>query len=259
MQDVLNHHPSLWRAADLQRASAWRSQGQTGIPTGYVLLDEALPDGGWPREGVMELLSPESGAEADLLAPLLRALGVQQRWQVWINPPWLPYAPALQQHGIEPAKALLLTCGSDQDALWAMEQCLASGSCSIVQAWPSRLQSRQIRRLHLAAQKGTALGVLLRPQACALQPSPAPLRLELKTGQAAFQVRVLKRRGGWGTDWLTLKTFPQSSPPCSAVSAPLPRHRGALEPVAVPDELMALDRIIRITPVHHSHPGWPGA
>lgn len=216
MRPLPVQHPAIWRAADSQRAAACRAQTGQGIPTGFPVLDAALPDGGWPSEGLVEILVSGWGCgDSDLMVPLLHHLSDQHRWQVWINPPWLPYAPGLAQQGVSVNRALLLECRQDNDVLWAMEQCLASGSSSIVQAWPERLKPSQIRRLHLAAQKGQALGFMVRPQACAQQPSPAPLRLEVGPvlPDQQIQVRVLKRRGGWGSDWLTLTPPHQSHSP----------------------------------------------
>ena len=199
-------HPAIWRAADVQRAALCRQQGQTGVNSGYPSLDRVLPDGGWPSDGVAELLCPHWGCgEAELLGPLLRQLSAQPRWLVWVNPPWIPYAPALAQQGIVLENTLILQTRNDKDILWAMEQCLASGSCSLVQGWPANPRPQQIRRLQLAAQKGLSLALLLRPQACVQQPSPAPLRLELGPLQRELQVRVVKCRGNWGSDWLRLK------------------------------------------------------
>lgn len=199
----LLRHPAVWRAGEAP-LSAQRSRD--GIATGFAPLDQALPDGGWPVSGLAELLCPHWGCgEAELLLPLLRQLGAQQRWLVWINPPWLPFAPALARQGVALEHTLLLRCERDKDLLWAMEQCLVSGSCSLVQGWPARPQPQQLRRLQLAAQKGHSLGLLLRPSACAQQPSPAPLRLELARHAAGVQVRVVKCRGNWGSDWLALQ------------------------------------------------------
>lgn len=199
----LLRHPAVWRAGEAPLSAQRR---QDGIATGFAPLDQALPDGGWPVSGLAELLCPHWGCgEAELLLPLLRQLGAQQRWLVWINPPWLPFAPALARQGVALEHTLLLRCERDKDLLWAMEQCLGSGSCSLVQGWPARPQPQQLRRLQLAAQKGHSLGLLLRPSACAQQPSPAPLRLELARHAAGVQVRVAKCRGNWGSDWLALQ------------------------------------------------------
>lgn len=197
----LLRHPALWRAADAPHVAR---SGRDGIATGFAALDSVLPDGGWPASGLAELLYPQKGCgEAALLLPLLRQLSAQPRWLVWINPPWLPLAPALARQGVALDNTLVLRCGQDRDLLWAMEQCLASGSCSLVQGWPVQPKPEQLRRLQLAAQKGHSLGLLLRPSACAKQPSPAPLRLELGARQGAgVAVRVVKCRGGWGSDWV---------------------------------------------------------
>ena len=58
----------------------------------------------------MELLLPCAGiGELRLLMPALRALSnTQNRWLAWINPPFIPYAPALQAAGIESSKILLI-------------------------------------------------------------------------------------------------------------------------------------------------------
>lgn len=222
LQSVLQH-PAIWRAVDTGRAAECRGQDQIGISTGYEGLDQVLPGGGWPDSGMAEVLCPHWGCgEAELLAPMLQQQSRQSRWLVWINPPWIPYAPALAQQGIVLENTLFLRCDSDKDVLWAMEQSLASGSCSVVQGWPAKPQPQHIRRLQLAAQKGHSLGVLLRPSACNQQPSPAPLRLELGPLQQALQVRVVKCRGSWGTDWLRLKpvTVPE---PLVPVPGPSPR------------------------------------
>lgn len=246
MRPLPFHHPAVWRAADKQRDMACRDQDRRGISTGFAVLDQELPDGGWPPNGVVELLCQDAGCgDSDVLAPLLLALSAQCRWQVWINPPWLPYAPALSQQGIGLDHVLLLNCRQDTEILWAMEQCLGGGACSVVQAWPSRLKPQQTRRLQLAAQKGNAIGVLLRPQACGEQASPAPLRLELCAAQhEQFRVRVLKRRGGWGSDWLTLrpvhslhaKALPPTIRPTGVdpVIPPVQPSKGSASPIPVP-------------------------
>ncbi len=229
LQSVLQH-PAIWRAADAWRATECRNQQQDGIRSGYPALDRALPDGGWPDNGIAELLCPHWGCgEAELLAPLLQQQSAQARWVVWINPPWIPYAPALVQQGIVLENTLILRCQHDKDVLWAMEQCLASGSCSVVQGWPAHPQPQQIRRLQLAAQKGHSLGLLLRPSRFGQHPSPAPLRLELGPLQQELQVRIVKCRGHWGTGWLRLKPRVQSLP-AHTVALPMGNASLAAQP-----------------------------
>ena len=59
-------HPSVWRGRS-------RAALET-LPTGFPALDAGLPGGGWPRHGLVEILTPEPGVgELYLLLPALAA------------------------------------------------------------------------------------------------------------------------------------------------------------------------------------------
>ncbi len=98
-------HPDLWRADQLTQ-----TQRRKGIATGFETLDEQLADQGWPSGGLMELMLPTAGVgELRLLLPAMRTLSqTQSRWIAWVNPPFLPYAPALQALGVDINKILLI-------------------------------------------------------------------------------------------------------------------------------------------------------
>ena len=95
----------LWRARELPRHQV----ADVGISTGFPALDDVLADGGWPPAGLVELLSEDYGiGELRLLSPALATLSsVDDRCIAWVNPPHVPYAPALQAAGIDPARVLL--------------------------------------------------------------------------------------------------------------------------------------------------------
>lgn len=205
LHEVLQH-PAIWRAADGVRQNECQQQRQNPIATGHKGLDKHLPDGGLPENSVVEILCPQWGCgEAELLSSALASLSQQSRWLVWVNPPWLPYAPALIQQNIQLNNTLVIQAKTDKDILWAMEQCLKSGACSVVQGWPKNPLPHQIRRLQAAAQNGNSLCLLMRPQSHLQQPSPAPLRLEMGSLQQRIQVRIVKCRGSWGSHWLYLQ------------------------------------------------------
>src|SRR5215469_6323587 len=91
----LLEHPAIWRG----RSAARRS----GLPTGFATLDEYLPDSGWPRTGLIEILVARFGSgELTVLLPALAALtrAAAARWCVWVAPPLMPFAPALVAGGI---------------------------------------------------------------------------------------------------------------------------------------------------------------
>jgi cell division inhibitor SulA/protein ImuA len=191
LQELLAH-PSVWRGRS-------RAAFET-LPTGFPQLDAGLPGGGWPRHGLVEILTPEAGVgELYLLLPVLAALShtTPARWCTWVSPPHEPFAPALLAHGVALERILVVRTHLP---LWAHEQALRSGACDAALAWLPRASPRAIRRLQLAAEQGRALGVLYRSQRFAHEASPAMLRVMLeplvRPGAQGARVSLLKSRGG---------------------------------------------------------------
>lgn len=118
------------------------------------------------------------------------------------------------------------------DGLWALEQALKSGHVGALLAWlPPRLRPERLRRLQLAAQAHDGPIFLLREWAAMERPSPAPLRLSLRAaGPDRLAVRLLKRRGPWHAQALTL-ALPSMLPPSMAAQLAL-ESRGAAGPAA---------------------------
>ncbi|HEX6396488.1 MAG TPA: translesion DNA synthesis-associated protein ImuA [Steroidobacteraceae bacterium] len=191
LQELLAH-PSVWRGRS-------RAAVET-ISTGFAALDAGLPGGGWPRHGLVEVLTPQAGiGELYLLMPVLASLSraAPGRWCTWVSPPHEPYAPALESHGIALDRMLVVRTGLP---LWALEQALRSGACGMAMAWLPRVSPRAIRRLQLAAEQGRALGVLFRSQHFAHLASPAMLRVALdpvkEPNRHGARVTLIKSRGG---------------------------------------------------------------
>ncbi len=196
VRDLLRH-PDLWRADEV----GTRAEAVAVTPSGFDSLDAHLPGNGWPRAGLIELILNTVGiGELKLLAPALRVLSRAARWIAWVNPPFVPYAPALAALDIDIGKILLVHPRHHGEALWAMEQASKSGTCSAVLGWldEHQLTPTATRRLQLAAKQGETLGCLFRPEAAANGASMAELRLKLKPGvQSELDVSIMKRRGGW--------------------------------------------------------------
>jgi len=192
----LLEHPAIWRG----RSAAERS----GLSTGFAALDEHLPDRGWPRAGLIEILVSRFGSgELALLMPALAALtrSAAARWCVWVAPPLVPFAPALASCGVVLDRVALVGGARRQDArfrgdpgMWAFEQTLGSGACDAVLGWVRQPKPRDIRRLQLAAERGRTLGVLFRPQRAAREASAAVLRLSIEPLAAGVRVTLIKGR-----------------------------------------------------------------
>ena len=182
----LLEHPAIWRG----RSAAQRS----GLSTGFAALDEYLPDSGWPRTGLIELLVSRFGSgELTLLVPALASLtrAAVARWCVWVTPPLVPFAPALASCGVVLDR--LAVVGGARP-LWAFEQTLGSGACDAVLGWVRQVKPRDIRRLQLAAERGRTLGVLFRPRRAAREASGAVLRLSVEPLAFGVRLTILKGR-----------------------------------------------------------------
>jgi hypothetical protein len=190
--DHLLQHPALWRARE-----RGESPGRAGLPTGYAALDRALPGGGWPSQGLIEILADRTGiGELSLLLPVLARLCGDEGeggWLACISPPHPPYAPALAACGIDVRRILVVRA---PPAEWAMEQALRSGACSAVLGWAACRERQSLRRLQLAAEQSRCLAVLFRGLRDGREPSPAVLRIALEGTALGLTARILKSRGG---------------------------------------------------------------
>ena len=205
----LLRHPDLWRADEIGSPAG----AVAATSSGFDVLDAHLPGNGWPQAGLIELMLGTAGiGELRLLAPVLRRLSRAARWIAWVNPPFIPYAPALAALDIDISRILLVHPRQHEEALWAMEQASRSGTCSAVLGWldERRLTLTATRRLQLAAKQGGTLGCLFRPAAAADGASMAELRLKLEPGpRSALGVSIVKRRGGWPIPGLNIQVNSQ--------------------------------------------------
>jgi cell division inhibitor SulA/protein ImuA len=166
-------------------------------------LDNFLPGGGWPLGALIEVFIGGYGiGELTLLMPALAALtqadSVEaKQWVAWIAPPFVPYAPALQQQGVNIDRLLMihLAAGS-KNCLWAVEQVVRSGSSSGVLTWLAAANDVALRRLQLAAEEQGCWTVLFRPFSARQDRSPAALRIQISRHGASTRVQVIKCRGG---------------------------------------------------------------
>lgn len=190
----------------LQKQPIWRG-GRSATPahvvaTGHAQLDQLL-GGGWPQGALTELLSTHSGiGEMRILLPALANLS-RSRWVVLVSPPYMPYAPALANHGLN-LKQLLVVRPGPQDRLWATEQCLRSSACGAVLSWFDDLDFRRSRRLQLAAEAGQSCGFIFRNRDSS-EATAAALRLALNGSNSALQLAVLKQRGALGRQQLAVR------------------------------------------------------
>jgi len=190
LDDVLAR-PDVWRGNHLASAAL------PAIPSGFAQLDAELPGGGWPRGALTEILSDCAGVgECSLLMPALRQMQREGKWSLLVAPPYLPYGPAWAAWGIDLARLAVVSPPHRGDTLWAVEQALASGALGSVWCWTTRSDTRQVRRLQVAAGGSATLAFLFRPSRARTEASAAALRLLLSAGPGGrLSINLLKRRG----------------------------------------------------------------
>ena len=208
--------PGVWRGGELEHVA------HRVVATGFERLDAELPGGGWPMGTLTEVLHDGAGiGEVTFLAGALARASEGGRLVAWIAPPYLPYAPAIAQLGIDLARCMVVRPASREDALWSAEQALKSGACGAVLFWneAQRLEAQEyawMRRLQLAAQAGDAMAVIYRSTAAERQSTPAHLRVALTREASLLKVRIPKRRGPPLTKSLILPlSWRRVSSPCS--------------------------------------------
>lgn len=197
-------HPDVWHADQLATIR------QPVAATGWAMLDEALPGGGWPLGAVVEIGAAPGVLPWRLLLPVLRSASAQGMVAL-VGLPLLPNAAAWAAHGIAVQRLWRLETRCEREALWCAEQllgCPETALCWLHATPPSLAWTQRLQQAAAAARRRTApdgregwpapLVVLSRPVTAAGLPggSAAPLRLQVHPeGPATLAVRVCKRRG----------------------------------------------------------------
>lgn len=179
----------------------WQGQMHTAAEqvctSGYPELDEWL-QGGIPKQGVVAIDTDIGIGELRLLLPYALARQTQQsKLLVFIAPPLNINGEMLAEMGFDLSGVLLLTPDSQQDALWAAEQCLKSDCCHTVLSWLTDLEIHQIKRLQLAAKQGNAVQFIFQKQRNGSLSLPVTMSLSLEPQVKGLRIKMNKRIGSW--------------------------------------------------------------
>ncbi|EOC1286867.1 cell division inhibitor SulA [Cronobacter muytjensii] len=103
-----------------------------------------------------------------VLLPLLQQLGQQSRWQLWLTPQQRLSREWVESAGLPLTKVMQVSQMNPQVTIDSMIRAMETGNYSVVIAWlHDDLTDDENRRLTEAAEKGNAMGFLMRP----VQPS----------------------------------------------------------------------------------------
>lgn len=178
----------------------------SGVRTGFDVLDTQLYNRGWPVGGCIEVISDQCGLDAmGVFMPMMKQLSGQGRWQVFIEPPYTPYAPLLAGEGIDLQEIMLVHPKSRDEVLWSTEQALRSSTCSAVFVWLGATDYRyaELRKIQLAAASHGTPAILFRSSEALEQASPASLKIHI---DGYRKIKILKQRGGRQSPTISLPT-----------------------------------------------------
>ena len=187
------------------------------IPTGIPSLDDLLPDEGLRWGSLTEWLADSEGMGTATLALLAVAPALRQGGElVVIDPERTFYPPAAAGLGIDLERTLIVQPATMPEALWAFEQALRCSGVCVTLGRFERLSNSAGRRLQLAAEEGSGLGLLLRPARVRGQASWADLRLQVHAVPSSrpspvdslkrrFRIELLRCRNGTGQGAVTVE------------------------------------------------------
>jgi cell division inhibitor SulA len=183
------HHLNAWESRTTRCASRM-------IPTGMTALDDMLPDGGWPRAGVVEVT--ESGDRADsmgLFMPALARITRQGHGLVLVAPPYSARKRVFTDTVVNPVGVTQVNPHPGRSALWTVESLLESGAYGIVMAWPGYNTELMDKRLQKAAIQGRVLCVLFRPPCQGRAVSGCRVRLGVEFDEAGRALYLINDKG----------------------------------------------------------------
>ncbi|MBE7210506.1 MAG: damage-inducible mutagenesis protein [Gluconacetobacter diazotrophicus] len=241
--------------AVLERSALARTEAAPVVlPFGIRAIDDHLPNGGLLLGAVHELCGGGPDTEhAAVPAGFAAALLARHPGPVvWVSRCSDLFATGLSRFGLDPYRLLLVRAG--RDALSAMEEALRHpGLSGVVCELDGRFPSVASRRLQLAAERSTALGLVLRrshrfddpafaaPTAARTRwrisglPSPPPLPhapTVRGVGRARWRLELRRCRGAEPATWTVEAPDASGRLALAAVLADRPAASPAVERAA---------------------------
>jgi hypothetical protein len=204
------------------------------VSSGNGRLDAILPERGFRRATLVEWLgggsleSGEGSGAATLALVAAREACRSGGMLVTVEPPGSRrfYPPAAAALGVVLERTIVVRPTNAADFQWAVHQALGCPGVAAVVCWTENLQGsasgklddRMFRRWQLAAEKGTSLGLLIRPGSVAGNPSWAEVQLRVCSLPTAaevvaprrLRVEVLRCRGGQAGGSVQLEIDPET-------------------------------------------------
>jgi hypothetical protein len=217
---ILNLRTSLCK---LQHGLRLKGQAANVVSTGVSALDGILPDGGLLRGTLSEWIAAAPGSGAASLAMRVASQAQKEGPLIIVDRQKQFYAPAFPATGVCLNKTILVRPESRGDELWVVEKALRCPGVGAVVCQLEHLRLQEYRRLQLAAESGTAVGLLIRPASVRRQSGWASVRLLVSPRPSAprrfrrcLEVRCLYVKGGLADRTVQLEVCDETNTVCVA-------------------------------------------
>ncbi|MCA3276479.1 MAG: hypothetical protein ING16_05250 [Roseomonas sp.] len=197
-----DRNAALARLRDTLAGLTTRAQGAGAAAPIPVFADHGLIGAGLARGALHEVCAASPGSGVAFAAILLARCGGQVLWIATEQESNLVWPPGLIPFGLAPERLILARAARWPEALWAMEEalrCPALGGAVLMAGAGQGLDLTATRRLHLAAEAGGGVGLLLRPDGAA-GASAARTRWHIaplsSTDAPRWRLSLLRQRGG---------------------------------------------------------------
>jgi protein ImuA len=152
------------------------------------------------RRGTLVEYLADAGSGAMTLALITAREACREGGSFIVTDP-LFYPPAASNLGVDSANVIFVRPGTRKDFLWALNQSLNCNGVGAVLCQPEKLDDRSFRGLQLAAERGGAMGLFIRPMSARGQPTWSEVQLLVETLPAInahrrLRVEVVRCRNG---------------------------------------------------------------
>jgi protein ImuA len=185
----------LLNRSDIWRGDSYRPAPQRAQDSGYVDINAALINKGWPTSSLIEVY--QKGLQLQEWLLFLPALAAATGYIVLLNPPGTPFCQAFIQAGIDLERIVVVHSANKADFLASFAELARTQACEVLFAWQQHqaLSYTELRKCLLATNEGAGLCVLFRPESAQQQSSPAVLRLLTQMTSRHIQLTIFKQKG----------------------------------------------------------------
>ena len=159
-------------------------------------LDEAL-QGGVAPYGLSVVQGELPCGELSLLIPVIKQALAKKPYLALINPPGVPNSDWFSQQLCASEHLFYISDQSNQEHLWAFEQCIMAGACGAVISWNVEADAKQLRRCHIRAIRHQCQAIWLTSHINSAANIPCNLILNLARQEQQWFADIHKQQGGW--------------------------------------------------------------